>query len=351
MIYDAENSHDIVFGKYRLEQLIHKNATTQTYSASKCNKHTLLTTISRSYSAHDTLSLDSSSLSPPRESHNRKHSEEKYIIKREKKSMLIRQLRNEINILKKLQNTHCVSSIVELGHTVDYNYVVFKKVGQNCEAILTTLPNNRFELQDAIVFVIKSLESLQKIHDLNIIHRDIKPSNIVIDMLRGKLTFIDFGISTELNGRERDTLNENIIGTPKFCSPNAYYKRTLSKRDDLISLGYVLCYLYLGCLPWQASQLGPSVSTTDAIRHRKENNFKYLYRKSIPREFKIFIEYSMKLKHNETPDYSILINMFYTLLTHHNYRYEFTFVKDNARQLTEITMPHRSHTDTFESMT
>jgi hypothetical protein len=63
-------------------------------------------------------------------------------------------------------------------------------------------------------------------------------------------------------------------GTPNFMSLSALKKETISFRDDLISLGYLLLWLYLdGTLPWgQASseeemiEMKSSVSVSDLVR-------------------------------------------------------------------------------------
>lgn len=42
-----------------------------------------------------------------------------------------------------------------------------------------------------------------------------------------------------------------MVGSPVFASLNSHRGHTLSRRDDMESLGYVLVYLVRGQLPWQ----------------------------------------------------------------------------------------------------
>ena len=45
-------------------------------------------------------------------------------------------------------------------------------------------------------------------------------------------------------------MNGRIIGTSRYASINAHENYTLSRRDDLESLGYTFAHLGEGTLPW-----------------------------------------------------------------------------------------------------
>lgn len=103
------------------------------------------------------------------------------------------------------------------------------------------------------------VDILENIHEHFVIHRDIKPQNF---MMKGQdLYLIDFGLATiYVDNNKKHVLAKNdkptILGTPKFVSLNVHNGQDPSRRDDLISVGYI--YLYLLCgeeLPWQNVQL------------------------------------------------------------------------------------------------
>ena len=86
---------------------------------------------------------------------------------------------------------------------------------------------------------------LKHIHQHGVLHRDIKPANWMIAQ-DGHIHLIDFGLSAFfLDGDGRHVAKcdaDNIIGTPKFVSYYNHIGGNLSRRDDLISLGYMyLC--------------------------------------------------------------------------------------------------------------
>lgn len=98
-------------------------------------------------------------------------------------------------------------------------------------------------------------EILENVHLQHVIHRDIKPQNIM--MKNGELFLIDFGLSTfyvdeNFKHIECKRDREYIIGTPKYISYHIHDGWEPSRRDDLISLGYLYLEIQLGSLPWSS---------------------------------------------------------------------------------------------------
>ena len=65
---------------------------------------------------------------------------------------------------------------------------------------------------------------------------------------------IDFGLSNfflDVEGNHIAMSTDSpFIGTAAFASLNSHKGLELSRRDDLISLGYLIYYVYSGSLPW-----------------------------------------------------------------------------------------------------
>ena len=107
------------------------------------------------------------------------------------------------------------------------------------------------EKLDTIMMLL--LEILENVHTQYVIHRDIKPQNIM--MKDGELFLIDFGLSTfyvdeDFNHVKLKLDKEYILGTPKYISYNIHDGQEPSRRDDLISLGYLYLNIMFGDLPW-----------------------------------------------------------------------------------------------------
>ena len=84
---------------------------------------------------------------------------------------------------------------------------------------------------------------LEQIHKHYVIHRDIKPQNIM--MKDGELYIIDFGFATFYVDENNEHVVPNevpkefLLGTPKYMSYYIHEGLNPSRRDDLISLGYL----------------------------------------------------------------------------------------------------------------
>jgi hypothetical protein len=81
-------------------------------------------------------------------------------------------------------------------------------------------------------------ETLQVLHDHQILHRDIKPSNIIVKD-DGGIKLIDFGAARLTKDKEQghDTL---ILGTPGFAPPEQYGFAPTDVRSDIYALGMTM---------------------------------------------------------------------------------------------------------------
>ena len=76
---------------------------------------------------------------------------------------------------------------------------------------------------------LKVCESIQKIHQLNIIHRDIKPENMFWSEDRQRIVMIDLGSAEDLDNRSirkmqidddpRRMSHVNFVGTAQYMAP------------------------------------------------------------------------------------------------------------------------------------
>ena len=159
----------------------------------------------------------------------------------------------------------------------------------------------------------QSLDRLEFMHKMNYIHRDLKPENILMGL--GKKSnlvhLIDFGLARPVVDPQTGKhipfcLGKNLLGTCRYVSINAHLGYELSRRDDLMTLGYVLLNFYLGSLPWSTIQV-----TKDSARYRKLGKAKLKYTMTTlfdkcPPLFKNYMDYCKALAFEAMPDFKML---------------------------------------------
>jgi serine/threonine protein kinase len=98
------------------------------------------------------------------------------------------------------------------------------------------------------------------LHGCGYIHYDLKPDNLLLrsgdrsQLESSDIVLIDFGVSKPFldDSGEHLPLAENVpfSGNLMFQSQNAFKLVTLSRRDDLISLCYLMTFFFNGCFEW-----------------------------------------------------------------------------------------------------
>jgi len=87
-------------------------------------------------------------------------------------------------------------------------------------------------------------EALAFAHEHGVIHRDIKPSNVVVTGKRGHIKLTDFGIAHLANSEH--TLTGQMLGSPRYMSPEQAMGREIDGRSDIFSLGALLYEMITG---------------------------------------------------------------------------------------------------------
>jgi serine/threonine protein kinase len=108
------------------------------------------------------------------------------------------------------------------------------------------------------------LSSLEEAHSLGIIHRDIKPSNLMLCDFEGEKDFVkvlDFGVAKDVITGLTDLTDEGeVVGTPRYMSPEQVLGKGIVPGTDLYALGLVMAEALTGSPMVEASSKTQAVA-------------------------------------------------------------------------------------------
>ncbi|MCA1977945.1 MAG: protein kinase [Thiobacillus sp.] len=96
----------------------------------------------------------------------------------------------------------------------------------------------------AMETALQMAEALAFAHEHGVVHRDIKPANVVVTGQRGRIKLTDFGIARLVNSNQ--TQAGQMLGSPRYMSPEQAMGREVDGRSDIFSLGAVLYEMLTG---------------------------------------------------------------------------------------------------------
>jgi serine/threonine protein kinase len=108
-------------------------------------------------------------------------------------------------------------------------------------------------------------EGLAAAHAVGLIHRDVKPSNIWLEGDLRRVRILDFGLAQVVGPHKTDSsrlLDQDVVGTPAYMSPEQAGTEVIDGRSDLFSLGVVLYQMVSGRLPFKS---GTAIVTLTSI--------------------------------------------------------------------------------------
>ena len=272
-----------------------------------------------------------------------------FAMKTEKISNKFKNLESEAYILFALQGGLGIPKLISYGHVKNYNILIETLLDKSLQNIFVT-NKKECNLVDICLIGIQLLERLKWIHSKDLIYRDIKPDNFLIGIEDPNVIYIvDFGLckkyrSSKTGKHILPKLTGQFNGTVKYASPNAIKGKEVSRRDDLISLGYMLIFLFKRDLPWEDSFKNLDRTKYFELISLKETNGDGKLFNNIPQEFKDYIKYTRNLKFEQDPDYSYLSSLFLKIINNMNLDYRkitFSWINEkNKKKL--LGIPNRS---------
>ena len=240
-------------------------------------------------------------------------------IKMESTRTTMKLLKHETTILKYLQERGCDNVPVVHWYGIHQENTCLIMTYYDCSLYeyFENIQNREPERKDKLIQ--GCIRLLEQVHRNYVLHRDIKPQNIMIR--QGELFLIDFGFSIfYINADTREHIEgqkDTIVGSPRYASYYVHEGCVSSRRDDLISVGYIYIWILLKDLPWNCLvKIGEQEQEQENILIMSELNLRRKEMKSWPKlgEYcmqinqKIwnFLNYCYLLRYDAEPNYRLL---------------------------------------------
>ena len=281
------NENNIIFKKYKPIKLIGKGAFSRIYS---------------------TIRISDKSV---------------FAMKTEKKILYKGLLEREAYILFILREGFGIPKLISYGQNKKYHILIETLLGKSLQDIFIKAKKH-CTLINICLIAIQLIERLEFIHSKNLIYRDIKPENLMIGLKDPNVLYIvDFGLckkyrSSKTGKHILPKETNKFSGTLKYASSYVVQGKEASRRDDLISLGFSLIFLYKRTLPWESDwkKLNKDIYL-DIIYAKETFNDGQLF-ENLPKEMVDFLKYTKNLRFEEDPDYTFMKGCFQKILIDRN---------------------------------
>ncbi|HKN82898.1 MAG TPA: serine/threonine-protein kinase, partial [Pyrinomonadaceae bacterium] len=159
----------------------------------------------------------------------------------------------EARTMAKLRHPNA-AMIFDAGNLPDGRHFIVMEFVEGETLSQALAREGRFSALKAVNIATEICDVLEEAHRIGIIHRDLKPSNILLGK-RG-VCVLDFGVakviasSVESTFTHASTGSGQLIGTPRYMSPEQCLGQRVGARSDLYTLGVWLYEMLAGRPPF-----------------------------------------------------------------------------------------------------
>ncbi|KAL4452973.1 hypothetical protein ABPG73_012917 [Tetrahymena malaccensis] len=218
----------------------------------------------------------------------------KFISKRNKSEKDLANLRQEIEILRRLKHENIILLLDAFETPHEFCVVTEFAQGELFEILEDDRSLPESEVRKIAQQLILALDYL---HSNRIIHRDMKPQNILISA-NGVVKLCDFGFARALSSNTQ--VLTSIKGTPLYMAPELVKEQPYNHTVDLWSLGVILYELFVGQPPFYTNSIYKLIDLIikDPVK----------YPDNMSQEFKDFLMGLLNKNPSERADWPNLLN-------------------------------------------
>jgi serine/threonine-protein kinase len=149
-----------------------------------------------------------------------------------------------------------IATIYDVGEADGVPYIAMELIdGRPLDMVLHA--QGRMPFERVLTLGAQLAAALAWAHAQGVVHRDVKPSNILLSSDGRTAKLLDFGVAriAESDGQLARTQAGQMIGTPRYMSPEQALGLPVDARSDLFSLGAVLYEMVTGKTAFDANGL------------------------------------------------------------------------------------------------
>lgn len=197
-------------------------------------------------------------------------------------------IHKESKMLKSLETIKGFPKMMNAIQTGQSIAIIMEKLGPSLEELLGFM-KGRFSLKTSLLLFDQMLVLVQELQNKGFVHGNLKPNHFLIGKNdeRDVVFLVDF----EYVLNKRDSTQKPELGHLDFdfTSTNYLAEKSVSWKDDIESLAYILIYFLQGVFPWSdklESKHGEKTSDQQKISDLKKCYF--MEKKFIPVELLCF---------------------------------------------------------------
>ncbi|MGA3018526.1 MAG: tetratricopeptide repeat protein [Bryobacteraceae bacterium] len=161
----------------------------------------------------------------------------------------MQRFKHELLLASKISHKN-ILRIHDLGDAGGVKFITMALVeGTDLSGVIEK--GGRLPFDRALKFTRQLCSALEAAHNEGVVHRDLKPQNILIDQ-SDNIYVSDFGLAKSLESEATMmTRTGQILGTPRYMSPEQVEARDVDHRADIYSMGLIIYEMFTADIPFR----------------------------------------------------------------------------------------------------